>query len=148
MRRKKIFFIVLGFIAITAIIYGYQEYTRSVEDLLYVKEDYKIEAIEFLGKFEANEKDANEKYLDKIVAVKGAIKDIIKDDRGFYTVIIGVKENSSSVRCSVNPDHQDKADLLQMGNSVTIKGVCTGFNADELLGSDVILNRCVIAEIN
>jgi hypothetical protein len=40
--------------------------------------------------------------------------------------------------------HNEETENLVSGSKVTVKGVCTGFNADELLGSDVILNRCSI----
>jgi hypothetical protein len=45
--------------------------------------------------------------------------------------------DSASVKQAVN---------LQAGTNVIVKGVCTGFNADELVGSDVVLNRCVQIE--
>jgi hypothetical protein len=38
-----------------------------------------------------------------------------------------------------------KAATVKEGQALTIKGSLSGFNQDELLGSDVILNRCVIA---
>jgi hypothetical protein len=41
--------------------------------------------------------------------------------------------------------HQKDAAKLVSGSSTTVRGSCTGFNKDDLgLGSDVILNRCVI----
>jgi hypothetical protein len=40
--------------------------------------------------------------------------------------------------------HNNEAAILQKGTHATMKGICTGFNKDELLGSDVILIRCVV----
>jgi hypothetical protein len=43
--------------------------------------------------------------------------------------------------------HQQDAAKVSVGTSVTVRGACTGFNKDEMgLGSDVILNRCVIVK--
>ena len=69
-----------------------------------------------------------------------------KDESGHYTLILGEEGSMSSVRCSMDSTHQQAADELQINTEVIIKGACTGFNADQLLGSDVILNRCVIVK--
>ena len=134
----------LGIIGMIAIIYGYQEYTRTNEDLNYVKAHFEIQAVDLTKEFEENEKSANEKFLDKIIAVSGTIRDMIKDDKGFYSVVLGAENSMSSVRCSMNAVPDDDTAALAKGNVIVIKGSCTGFNADELLGSDVILARCVI----
>jgi len=67
-----------------------------------------------------------------------------KNGNGFYTVILGEEFLMSSVRCSMDSLHQMDVASLTTGTLVTMKGNCSGFNRDELLGSDVILNRCVI----
>ena len=141
---KKKVLVAVVMIALTAGLYGYIEYTRTNTDLVYAKADHVIGVKELVKEFEENEQAANTKFLDKIIAVNGSVKDVIKDDRGFYTVIVGNEGYTSSVRCSMDADHQLTDIQLQLGNNITIKGICTGFNADQLLGSDVILNRCVI----
>ena len=131
-------------IALTAGLYGYMEYTKTNMDLMYAKADHVTRVKEFIKEFEENEQTANTEFLDKIIAVSGAIKDIIKEDEGFYTVVMGNEACKSSVRCSMDADQQPGDTLLQLGSDITIKGVCTGFNTNKALGSDVILNRCVI----
>lgn len=144
MRTRKKVLIGLGIIVLTAVIYGYQEYTRTNEDLNYVKANFNIQAVDFIKEFEENEKNANEKFLDKIIAVSGTIREMIKDDKGYYSVVLGAEDNMSAVRCSMNAVPDDDTAVLRKGNIIVIKGSCTGFNADELLGSDIILARCVI----
>jgi hypothetical protein len=39
-----------------------------------------------------------------------------------------------------------RAATIKPGTTVKIKGNCTGHDEDELLGLDVIVNRCVIEE--
>jgi hypothetical protein len=39
-----------------------------------------------------------------------------------------------------------RAASIKPGMNVVVKGNCTGYNEDELLGLDVIVNRCVIEE--
>ena len=124
--------------------YGYKEYTRRNKDLSETKADLQISAADLIKTFEANEQQANAKYLDKIIAVTGNVKEVIKDEKGYYTVVLGEEGSMSSVRCSMDSIHQTEAGKLVAGKQVIVKGACTGFNADELLGSDVILNRSVI----
>jgi hypothetical protein len=141
---KKKAIVAAVIIALTAGLYGYMEYTKTNMDLMYAKADHVTGAKELIKEFEENEQAANTRFLDKIIAVNGSIKDVMKDDRGFYTVMVGNEGYTSSVRCSMDADHQLRDIQLQLGSNITIKGICTGFNADQLLGSDVILNRCVI----
>src|SRR4030095_1334796 len=141
---KKKVFIAIGMMALAAGLYGYMEYTRGSKDLLYTKADHITIAKDLIKEFEENEKAANEKFINKIIAVNGSVKDVIKDGDKFYTVMLGDAAGTSSVRCSMDSNYQPETALLQLRSNVTIKGICTGFNADDLLGSDVILNRCII----
>lgn len=146
MNRKRIIIIAI-IVAITGgAWYGYKEYNRKVKDLTKVKAQVQMNAASLIGAFEKNEAAANTAYLDKIIAVQGTVKSVEKNDQGFYTVVLGDEGSMSSVRCSMDAVHQQDAAGLTEGAAVTMKGACTGFNADELLGSDVVLNRCVIQD--
>jgi beta-glucosidase-like glycosyl hydrolase len=72
------------------------------------------------------------------------VKDLLKDDRGFYSIVLGDTASMSSVRCSIDSVHSGEAAAIQKGNTIAVKGICSGFNADEMLGSDVILVRSVV----
>jgi len=149
-RRKIIFYVFFSLLVIigAAGIYIYREYNRSHRDTAELKPNYTISATELLKEFEIDEKSSNNKYWDKVLKVDGIIKELIKDEKDFYSVSLGDTASLSSVRCSIDSLHSNEAASLQKGNSVVIKGICTGFNADELLGSDVILVRSVINKKN
>ena len=144
MKTKQI--ILLAILIVVAIVawYGYKQYTRKNTDLAYAKADVETTTTDLIKSFETNEKLANEKYLDKIIELTGEIKEINKDEKGYYTVVLGEENSMSSVRCSMDSAHQQNVLSVNQGDQVSVKGACTGFNADELLGSDVILNRCVL----
>jgi hypothetical protein len=124
--------------------YIYKEYNRTHKDTAKLKPDYTIEATQLVKEFEENEKASGTKYWDKIIRVDGLVKEILKDDKGFYTVVLGDTSSMSSVRCSIDSVHSNEAVEVQKGNVIAIKGICSGFNADEMLGSDVILVRSVV----
>jgi hypothetical protein len=144
MTIRKTVFMFLGAAAIMAGLYGYKEYNRKNKDLANVKADIGLKTRELISAFEKDEKLANEKFLDKVIAVEGNVKEVTRDEKGYFTVVLGEEDNMSSVRCSMDSVHQRDASAIAEGTNITMKGICTGFNADELLGSDVILNRCVI----
>jgi hypothetical protein len=144
--RKK--WIIIGSMAVAIIIvalYAYHEFNRTVEGLNDVRADYSVDATALINEFVSNEVSANQKYQNKVLSVKGMIKNV-EDGNG--TVVLGDTTDMSGVRCVLDSNSNTKNNLLQRGAVITIKGAITGFNKDEtgLLGSDVQLNRCVIAQ--
>jgi len=126
---------------------GLKEFNRTNKDLSNVNADVKIIATDLIQQYETNDSSANKKYLGKIIETGGSIKDVKKDEAGYYTIVLGDTASMSSVRCSMDSVHQKDAAGLAVGSSATVRGTCTGFNKDEMgLGSDVILNRCVIIQ--
>jgi hypothetical protein len=147
MKRKKIFkYVILpGLILLAAVaFYIYKEYNRTHKDTAGLKPDYTVIASNFIDEFVKNEQTANKKYWDKVIVVKGLVKNIDKDVNGFYSITLGDTVSLSSVRCLLDSSHNQEAIRVEKGEITTLKGICAGFNADELLGSDVILVRSVI----
>jgi hypothetical protein len=147
MKRKNILrYIVLPLLLIiaAAAIYIYKEYNRTHKDTAKLKPDYLIVATDLLNEFESNQKASETKYWDKVIRVEGMVKEVIKDDKGFYTVVLGDTASMSSVRCSIDSVHNSEAAGVIRGRVIALKGICSGFNADEMLGSDVILVRSVV----
>jgi hypothetical protein len=147
MKRKKVIrYVLLSLLVIigAAAIYIYKEYNRTYKDTAKLKPDYSLAAKDFVKEFESNEQASNTKYWDKVIRVEGMVKEVAKDDKGFYTVVLGDTSSMSSVRCSIDSVHSNIASTVKKGSVVAVKGICSGFNADEMLGSDVILVRSAI----
>lgn len=147
MKKKKIIqYIVLPLIVViaAAAFYIYKEYNRTHKDTAKLKPDYSFAATDLIKEFERNEQLSNKKYWDKIIRVEGIVKDLIQDDKGFYSIVLGDTTLMSSVRCSIDSIHNSDVSSVKKGTIISIKGICSGFNADELLGSDVILVRSVV----
>jgi hypothetical protein len=146
-RKRKIVLLII--VLASGIIgwYGFKEYIRTNKDLGNVNADVKISAVDLIKEYEKNDSLANSKYLGRIIETNGNIKAIEKDENGYYTIVLADAGTMSSVRCSIDTVHREDAAQLVIGSSATVRGVCTGFNKDEMgLGSDVILNRCVIVQ--
>jgi hypothetical protein len=146
-RKRKIFLLIIVIGLALAGWYAYKEYVRTNKDLANVNADVKISADDLIKEYEKNDSLANKKYLGNIVETTGNVKSIEKDDNDYYTIVLADSSSMSSVRCSVDTVHREDAAQLVAGSSATMRGACTGFNKDEVgLGSDVILNRCVIVK--
>ena len=150
MKRKTIFrnslllILILGSIAAY---FAYSEYNRKTENVDKLDAAFKLASDALIQEFTENEKAATEKYSGKVLQVDGLLKTIDVDDRGYITVALDNSASPSSVRCSIDTLFPIEKNNLQLNTSVTVKGICTGFNADELgLGADVLLNRCIIIQ--
>ena len=147
MKRKKIIrYVLLSLLVIiaAAALYIYKEYNRTHKDTANLKPDYSLAAASLVREFETNQEQSNKKYWDKVIRVEGMVKDITRDERGFFSVVLGDTSSMSSVRCSIDSAHTNEAARVKKGDMIAVKGICSGFNADELLGSDVILVRAVV----
>lgn len=149
MKKKKIILLSALVLIAVAIFIGYTLFNKNVKHLNGSKSDLTISATDLIKKFETNEAAADKEYLggklDFIITVSGPVKEVIKDETGAYTVVLGDSTTRSSVRCSIDSLQNQQAASLKTGSAVSIKGAITGFMKDDLgIGSDVVLNRCVI----
>jgi tRNA_anti-like len=141
--KKKIFIAVLLIVA-AIVIYVYKEYNRTNINISEEESAFNVEAVDLIKAFADNDSAAAHRYVGKVISVTGLVKNLDKDERGYYTVSLGDTASLSSVRCSVDSMYTTRASAAKPGTTIKIKGNCTGYNADELLGLDVIVNRCVI----
>ena len=149
MKKKKIIIGVVLILITASFFVGYKLFNKNVKQLSGSKADLTISTTELIKKFESDEATANKEFLstktDFIINVSGPVKEVIKDESGAYTIVLGDSTTPSSVRCSMDPSQNQQAASLKTGSSVSVKGAITGFMKDDLgIGSDVVLNRCVI----
>lgn len=125
-------------------VYVYREFNRKAPDTAELTPAYELTGMQLLDAFQQDEKKANALYLGKVLAVTGLIKSQSSDSAGIQTLVIGDTASLSSVRCIINGDPGSVAGPFSTGTRVTIKGICTGYTADDMgLGADVLLNRSV-----
>jgi len=122
-----------------------KEFNRRNKDTSLIKADYTLASSVLVSEFERNDSLASVKYMDKVIDVNGSVKEIARDEKGYITIVLGDSVQRSSVRCSLDSNHHSEANLVRQGGAVRIKGICSGFNKEELLGSDVVLVRCVLS---
>jgi hypothetical protein len=143
--KNKIITIAVAFIVIAVAAYFYVN--RKTQPLSDSKADYEISVIKFLEEYSADQVLSDKKYLGKIIQVDGNLKEIDTTDSGFLTFVLGEEGTMSSVRCSVDTSLILDQSNYKIGSAVSLKGECTGFNADDLgLGADIVLNRSIVIQ--
>ena len=148
MKRKHIAWALIVLLS-AAFVYGYREYNRQRGDSKSMEPTFSTEATALLHEFISNEAESNKKYAGQnvIVAVSGMVKDVVKDEKGHYTILLGDTTSLSSVRCSMDTLYSTEVGDLQRGSFTKLKGNFNGYKADELgIGADIELNFCVRVE--
>lgn len=101
--------------------------------------DFEVTAQALVSEFTSDESAATKKYADRIISVTGAVGDLTVND-SLATVFLSSGDPISSVQCSFYSDEITSVKGIQRGQSVRIKGKCTG----KLM--DVVLNNCSLDE--
>ena len=88
-----------------------------------------------VAKYQADEKLANSLYLNKAVVVTGNLLSIDKNQEGKTTLVIGKSDSFSNVSVTMI----STAPITQkIGESITIKGLCTGALSDVVITDGVV----------
>jgi hypothetical protein len=138
MKKRNILIIAIVLIAILAAVMVISTIFKSHKSLVKVKADYVFEAADFYSTYEANEKQSDSLYIDRIIQVRGPVAEILQEEELKYTLILRADMAFAGVNCSMEEEFRDEIADLSIGDTIVIKGVCAGM----LL--DVILTRCVI----
>lgn len=145
---KRLLLVLVLIVVLAGGWYVYKLYTGKVPSLTEKKADLQVRAAELMTAYATDSATANKMYLGKVLAVTGHIKSVEHESA---TIVLGESGSPSSVRCSMDTAFVKKLTAVNEGSRITVKGVCTGYIPDETgmgLGSDVVLNRCVLEQQN
>jgi hypothetical protein len=138
MNLKKIIITILVLGTIIAVL-AYKMYNKPHLDVASAKADVTISANDLINAFSTNESDANAKYLEKIIEVKGTVSSFkIEKEKGI--VSIETEDDFGSILCHLSEASTLKMKELKGGQAIAIKGICTGFLMDVILVKSEIIN--------
>lgn len=125
---------------IIGLVAAFYLYNKPHENMERAAADVSITAPELFSQFSSDETQANANYLDKVTQVQGTVKEISKSPEGLTKVILESGDDMFGVICQLDELSEHSRTDFQIGESITLKGKCTG------MLMDVVLVRCV--EIN
>jgi len=138
MNKKKIITIILG-IGIISLFIAYQIYNKPHVNVSDTKSDITITADQIINDFSSDETKANRSYLDKIIKISGVISELkVVKQKGIIT--LKTNHDFGSILCHLSDKASQKINSLKEGQTLTLKGICTGFLMDVILVKCEIIN--------
>ncbi len=134
MRKKLVFFI--GIVLLCLISWGFFLYNKPHVGVGNAKPDVTMLADDLYKQYNENETTANQKFLNKVIAVTGTVDEVNTSNNAFV-ILLKKADDMGGVSCNLFTNTNAN---IQQGKTVTIKGRCTGFLMD------VALTDCVVQQ--
>ena len=136
-RWLRILLILIGIGIITGGIIVYKIYTKPHRDVT-KEEGVQLSAQSLYDAFKTNEAEANTKYLDKAIQLTGEVAAVSKNQDGNTVVDFKTNDPLVVINCTFKTD----PGTLQPGQTITFKGICTGYIPD----ANVVINEGVLVK--
>ena len=133
---KRILIALVGLAVIFACIYWIVA-TEKFADTQDRKGDYTVNALDFIGEFRENDSTANAKYSDKIITVNGRVSEVEAVDTTFNIKFIDPDTKSYAI-FAFQQQHLAEAKAIKVGDSISIKGSCSGGIYSDILETTAI----------
>ncbi|HUX56403.1 MAG TPA: hypothetical protein VMV77_05485 [Bacteroidales bacterium] len=157
MKRKKILKVAAIIIVAGIVIgggIGLYMFNMPQRNVQAAKADYTLTGSQIVAEYLAGKEDANKKYLSgdgnsKILEVTGIINKISDDFNGQKVVLLKETGDKAGVSASFTAETSHNAEDLQIGSTVTIKGVIrsgASYDDDLELYENVILEKSDIVK--
>jgi hypothetical protein len=108
------------------------------------KAHYTVNAMDFLNEFIKNDSAANAKYVEKIITVNGRVTETEAADTTINIKMIDTLTDSYII-FAFQQQHLAEAKAIKAGDSISIKGSCSGGVYSEILETEfVTFKRCTL----
>ncbi|QNA45060.1 OB-fold protein [Lacibacter sediminis] len=131
-KRALIVFILVSVLIGAAIFFIYAKWNKAPKNIENA-ESVKINAADLFREFSENEQQATETYNGKVLEITGIVSSTETNQEGKTIVQLQTNDPLFGINCTM-----EKETGIKEGETVTIKGVCSGFT------TDVILIRCYL----
>jgi hypothetical protein len=140
--KRNIFIFFIAIVLIGAIT-SYMMWNKPHLDVK-AAEAAKITAIDLYKIFTTDSAGAKLKYLNKVVAVSGEVKQVSLNQQNQQIILLKTQTPDASVNCTM----EEVRNNIKAGDTIVLKGICSGYiNGDSDMGlpGDVFLIRCYIS---
>ncbi|MFT3845753.1 MAG: hypothetical protein QM725_11915 [Lacibacter sp.] len=131
MKKTKLILILLVSAAVIGSAYAWLFIWNKPQMNIENKEAVRIAAVDLFNEYSTNEANANATYIDKIVEVTGVVNSVSNNSEGKTVVMLKTNDEMFGVNCTL-----EKNVVIKEGETVSLKGICTGYL------TDVVLIRC------
>lgn len=134
---KKTVLIILAFLLVAGAAVGYYMYNKPVETLENKNATAEISTTALFSEFSEDETKAMATYEGKVLQVEGSLIETMENSDGSTTLILDGGDPIFGVKCRLDPSVKGE-EIPAKGETVRLKGLCIGMNAD------VEMNQCII----
>lgn len=131
----KILLLIGGIGLVTGAVIVYRIYTKPHRDVTKEK-GIELTAQQLYEAFRTDEDAANTLYLDKAIELSGEVVDIATNQDGKVVVNFKTDDPFVVINCTFKTD----PGTLSAGQTITFKGICTGYIPD----ANVVINEGVL----
>ncbi|HAQ18774.1 MAG TPA: hypothetical protein DCR40_05990 [Prolixibacteraceae bacterium] len=141
MKIKYAIILVVIVIAVGAGI-GLKMFFKPHANINRLKAEYKLDASSLISEFEQDENSATTKYSEKVLEINGELKSKTKMQNGIDLLIL--EDEMQGISCQLDSSwasaNQPIIQSLEIGRSITIKGICKGYLMEIKVSPAIILN--------
>ncbi len=129
--KKRVYILALSALLIcSALILFYYRWNKPHQNIA-VTTGINIDAANLFKEFSETEKTATAKYNGKVLEIRGIVSGISTNQEGKTIVQLQTDDPMFGINCTM-----EKNSKFKEGETVTLKGICSGFT------TDVIIIRC------
>lgn len=122
----------------------YLIFTEKFSDTSKRDAAYTVNAMDFLKEFQKSDSLANKKYAEQIITVRGRVAETEAADTTINIKMIDTA-TSAYIIFAFQQQHLAEAKQLKEGDSVAIKGSCSGGTYSDILETEfVTFKRCAL----
>jgi tRNA_anti-like len=119
-------------------------FTEKFEDTSKREAAFTVNAMDLLSEFQKDDSAANKKYAEKIITVNGRVFETEAADTTINIKMVDTLTDAYII-FAFQTQHLAAAKQLKEGDSVSIKGSCSGGSYSEILETEFItFKRCAV----
>lgn len=107
----------------------YYQYNQPRKDVSAQHTDVAIAASRLYQHYSEHEMEADTKYLDKVIEVKGSVSDV-QNNNGMIVLLMNAGDGLGGINCSMKEPNLPITQQNLRDKTVVVKGKCTGFLMD------------------
>ena len=140
MKRNNIIATLAILMIVAGGVVGFLLYIKPNDDISKSKTDFELSAFELITEFESETSIASEKYIGKVLVVKGTVQAISVAENSVH-ILLADPDQFFGINCSLADKYFDTASSISESDYIIIKGECKGYMYDVILSNCKVLKR-------
>lgn len=141
--KKKYIIIFVLFVSFLGAGIALKMFFKPHADINKLQAEYKVEANGLIGEFQKDENAATAKYSEKVLEISGKL--VAKNKLPNGTDLLVLENEMEGISCQLDSSwtkaNQPVIQGLEIGNPVTVKGVCKGFLMEIKVSPAVVVTK-------